>query len=69
MAALPNIRVKLGGLGMKVSRFPFYEAALLPSSVMLAKVWGPFVPTSSTCSGSALLGEERLLARLWRLGR
>ena len=45
LAALPNIRVKLGGLAMKVSGFRFHEAETPPSSETLAEAWRPFVAT------------------------
>ena len=43
LALLPNIRVKLGGLAMKVSGFRFHEAAIPPSSETLAEAWRPYV--------------------------
>lgn len=43
LAALPNLYVKLGGLGMKRSGFPFYERAVRPSGGELAAAWRPWL--------------------------
>ncbi|WP_038366248.1 amidohydrolase family protein [Bosea sp. UNC402CLCol] len=46
MAALarrPNLRVKLGGLAMRVGGFDFHEALLPPSSERLAEAWSPYI--------------------------
>ncbi|WP_293802444.1 amidohydrolase [uncultured Bosea sp.] len=46
MAALarrPNLRVKLGGLAMRVGGFDFHQAPLPPSSEQLAEAWSPYI--------------------------
>lgn len=46
MAALarrPNLRVKLGGLAMRVGGFDFHQAPLPPSSEQLAETWSPYI--------------------------
>jgi predicted TIM-barrel fold metal-dependent hydrolase len=46
MAALarrPNLRVKLGGLAMRVGGFDFHEAPLPPSSEQLAEAGAPYI--------------------------
>ena len=43
LAALPNLRVKLGGLGMALSGFRFHEAATPPGSAELAAAWAPYI--------------------------
>jgi predicted TIM-barrel fold metal-dependent hydrolase len=45
IAALPNTYVKLGGLGMKMIGFAFYENPDPPSSEDLAKAWRPYIET------------------------
>ena len=45
IAALPNTYVKLGGLGMKMIGFTFYENPDPPSSHDLEKVWRPYIET------------------------
>ena len=39
----PNVRVKLGGLGMRLFGFKVHEGATAPSSEELAKAWGPHI--------------------------
>jgi predicted TIM-barrel fold metal-dependent hydrolase len=41
----PNVRVKLGGMGMHFFGFGFEKQAMPPSSEELAKTWRPFVET------------------------
>ncbi|MFM9940431.1 MAG: amidohydrolase family protein [Hyphomicrobiaceae bacterium] len=41
----PNVRIKLGGLGMKLFGFDVHEGDLPPSSEQLAKAWGPQLET------------------------
>jgi L-fuconolactonase len=41
----PNVRVKLGGMGMHFFGFGFEKQAVPPSSEELAKAWRPFVET------------------------
>lgn len=43
LARRPNLRLKLGGLGMRVGGFDFHEAPLPPSSEELATAWGPVI--------------------------
>ena len=45
LAALPNLRVKLGGLGMALSGFDFHRADTPPGSATLAAAWAPYVET------------------------
>ena len=45
LAACPNVYVKLGGLGMRISGFGFHEQAEPPSSETLAAAWRPYVET------------------------
>jgi predicted TIM-barrel fold metal-dependent hydrolase len=45
IAALPNTYVKLGGLGMKMIGFTFYENSDPPSSQDLEKAWRPYIET------------------------
>ena len=43
MAALPNVRVKLGGLTMFVNGFYFPNKPKPPGSEELAKTWAPYI--------------------------
>jgi predicted TIM-barrel fold metal-dependent hydrolase len=45
LASVPNVHVKLGGLGQDVGGFAFDEAERPPSSAMLAAVWQPYIGT------------------------
>ena len=45
VASLPNTYVKLGGLGMKMPGFTFFENDMPPSSQDLATAWRPYVET------------------------
>jgi predicted TIM-barrel fold metal-dependent hydrolase len=45
IAALPNTYVKLGGLGMKMIGFTFYQNPDPPSSQDLEKAWRPYIET------------------------
>jgi L-fuconolactonase len=45
IAAFPNTYVKLGGLGMKMIGFTFYENLDPPSSQDLEKAWRPYIET------------------------
>lgn len=45
IAALPNVWIKLGGLGMSVFGFGFHLANRPPSSEELAQAWGPYILT------------------------
>jgi L-fuconolactonase len=56
LAGLPNARLKLGGLGMRVGGFDFHERVEPPTSRQLADAWRPYVET-----GIALFGPERCM--------
>ena len=43
LAKCPNVRVKLGGLGMTAFGFDFHERAAPPSSEDLAQAWRPYI--------------------------
>jgi L-fuconolactonase len=43
LAALPNIAVKLGGMGMAVNGFGFEDGALPPSSEQIAAAFAPYM--------------------------
>lgn len=43
LAALANVRMKLGGLGMKVCGYDLHRASLPPGSEQLAHLWRPYV--------------------------
>lgn len=45
LAALPQVAVKLGGLGMKVAGFAFHEHPEPPTSHELAEAWKPYIQT------------------------
>ena len=45
LAALPNVYVKLGGLGMRINGFGFEQGELPPSSRQLADTWKPWMHT------------------------
>jgi len=45
LAALPNVTVKLGGLGMKTTGFTFHEQPQPPGSRELAEAWRPYIQT------------------------
>jgi len=45
LAACPNTRVKLGGMGMHMFGFAFHQQPVPPSSEQLAKAWRPFFET------------------------
>lgn len=45
LAQLPNVYVKLGGLGMPVMGFTFHEQPRAPSSSDLAIAWRPYIHT------------------------
>lgn len=42
LAALPNVSVKIGGLGMPLVGLPFHHDETPPNSVMLAETWAPW---------------------------
>ena len=43
LALCPNVRIKLGGLGMRLFGFDVHAGDLPPSSEQLAKAWGPML--------------------------
>ena len=45
LAACPNVYIKLGGLGMRLGGFGFYEHPEPPSSETLASTWRPYIET------------------------
>ena len=45
LAELPNVNVKLGGIGMKYCGFDFADRPLPPSSEALAEAWRPYALT------------------------
>jgi L-fuconolactonase len=49
LARLPNVHVKLGGLGMRINGFGFESGELPPSSEQLAAAWRPWI---ETCIGA-----------------
>jgi predicted TIM-barrel fold metal-dependent hydrolase len=52
LAALPNVRVKLGGLAMYVTGFDFHRRARPPGSEALAQAWRPYVVTCLEAFGA-----------------
>ena len=51
IAGFPNTYVKLGGLGMKMIGFDFFEKPEPPSSQDLEKAWGPYIETCIAAFG------------------
>ena len=51
IAACPNVYVKVGGLGMKLTGFTFFENGMPPSSQDLEQAWRPYVETCITAFG------------------
>jgi predicted TIM-barrel fold metal-dependent hydrolase len=51
VASLPNTYVKLGGLGMKMIGFDFFEKPEPPSSQDLEKAWRPYIETCIAAFG------------------
>jgi predicted TIM-barrel fold metal-dependent hydrolase len=51
VASFPNTYVKLGGLGMKMIGFDFFEKPNPPSSQDLEKAWRPYIETSIAAFG------------------
>lgn len=45
VAACPNVRIKVGGLGMRLFGFDVHTHELPPSSEQLATAWKPYVET------------------------
>ncbi len=52
LAALPNVRVKLGGLTMFVNGFDFHKNPKPPGSEELAKTWAPYIETCIEAFGA-----------------
>ncbi|TCZ65899.1 amidohydrolase family protein [Roseicella aquatilis] len=46
LATCPNVRVKLGGLGMRINGFGFEDGAEPPTSDALAAAWKPWIETT-----------------------
>ncbi|MDB5750844.1 MAG: amidohydrolase [Ramlibacter sp.] len=53
LAGCPNVMVKLGGLGMRLSGFGFEQRERAPSSVELADAWRPWMETCIEAFGAA----------------
>jgi len=51
VASFPNTYVKLGGLGMKLTGFTFFENDMPPSSEDLEKAWRPYIETCVSAFG------------------
>ena len=43
VASCPNVRIKLGGLGMKMMGFDIHEGKIPPSSEVVAEAWAPYI--------------------------
>lgn len=52
LAQLPNVHVKLGGLGMRINGFDFEKGVRPPSSVELAETWKPWMHTCIDAFGA-----------------
>ncbi len=52
LAQLPNVHVKLGGLGMRINGFDFDKAETPPSSALLAQTWQPWIETCIEAFGA-----------------
>jgi predicted TIM-barrel fold metal-dependent hydrolase len=52
LASCPNVLVKLGGLGMRISGFRFHHRERPPSSAELADAWRPYVETCIEAFGT-----------------
>lgn len=52
LAQRPNVRVKLGGIGMRLGGFDFFDRELPPTSAELADTWQPYVQTCIEAFGS-----------------
>ena len=50
--SVPNVHVKLGGMGMHVFGFDFEKQPMPPSSEKLADAWRPFVETCIEAFGT-----------------
>lgn len=52
LARLPNVQVKLGGLGMRINGFDFDKGETPPSSEQLAQTWKPWMETCIEAFGA-----------------
>jgi len=52
LAQLPNVYVKLGGLGMRINGFDFEKGERPPSSGQLAETWKPWMHTCIEAFGA-----------------
>lgn len=52
LARLPNVHVKLGGLGMRINGFGFDQRETPPSSAILAETWKPWIETCIEAFGA-----------------
>jgi L-fuconolactonase len=52
LARLPNVHVKLGGLGMRINGFDFDKGETPPSSEQLAQTWKPWIETCIEAFGA-----------------
>ena len=52
LARRPNVTVKVGGLGMAMGWFDFYERSVPPGSEELAKAFKPWVETTVEIFGA-----------------
>ncbi|MGF6547009.1 L-fuconolactonase [Paraburkholderia youngii] len=53
LAELPNVYVKVGGLGMRINGFEFEKGERPPSSDQLAQAWKPWIYTCIDAFGAA----------------
>ncbi len=51
LAQRPNVKVKLGGLGMALAGFGFRKRPVPPGSQELATAWAPYIETAITAFG------------------
>lgn len=52
LAQLPNVYVKVGGLGMRINGFDFERGERPPSSIELAETWKPWMDTCIEAFGA-----------------
>jgi predicted TIM-barrel fold metal-dependent hydrolase len=52
LARLPNVYVKLGGLGMRINGFGFEQGETPPTSERLAQTWKPWIETCIEAFGA-----------------
>lgn len=52
LSRLPNVYVKVGGLGMRINGFRFEDADQPPTSDALARAWKPYVETCIEAFGA-----------------